>query len=134
MRSQKKKLPKKTDNNLFVKIGRLLLIGVFAYTIFDVARGTYLIHSLRKNGICTEAIVYSRAMGNRTKGGVITKYKFLWKGLEYKGISYSDTKREGKTWFNDKYIIGDTIIVVFFESDPNVNRSNRIVEKDCGCR
>lgn len=133
MKNNNKNPHKKVETNFLVKIGRLLLIVVFAYVVYDVGKGTYSGHLLKENGICTKAVVYKREKGNRGKGDVITKYKFVWNDITYQGISYYDSKTEGKTWFNDKYVIGDTIIVVFLESNPNINKSNTSIGKDCDC-
>lgn len=87
MKNNNKNPHKKVETNFLVKIGRLLLIVVFAYVVYDVGKGTYSGHLLKENGICTKAVVYKREKGNRGKGDVITKYKFVWNDITYQGIS-----------------------------------------------
>lgn len=128
-----KRQRKKIELNPFIKIARILLVAFFVYIAYDIGKGTYSDYFLKKNGICAKAIVYNREKGNRGRGDVVTRYKFVWKDITYKGVSYFDTKTEGKTWINDKYVIGDTITVVFLESNPSINKSNTVIEKDCDC-
>jgi hypothetical protein len=135
-KSKNKNKPIKKEEISFSKIiSWLFMITVFFLCTYEVVRGTRTNHLLRKNGICTKAVVYSRENGLRKNGNTRSSYRFYWNDTEYYGYSTlsSDSRTEGKTWINDKYTVGDTIIVVFLESNPNINRSNTQVEKDCGC-
>ena len=103
--------------------------------LFFGGRQTVINYKLKNHGKCTKAIVYSRnKVGG--KGTVDTKYSFEWKHINYKGSSTSDDKyRETNNVFltEDDLVTGDTIIIVFLESNPEINRSNSFVKKKCDC-
>jgi hypothetical protein len=112
-----------------------LVLLVIGYILYEGGKQTYINYRLKHYGICTKAIVYSRnSVGG--KGTVNTKYSFEWKNNKYIGSSTSDDKyKETDKFFktDNDLIIGDTIVVVFLESNPEINRSNSIVEKNCDC-
>lgn len=112
-----------------------LLILFLGFILFIGGKQTIINYKLKKHGKCTKAIVYSRNnVGG--KGTVNTKYRFEWKNNTYYGSSTSDDKyRETDNFFltEDDLITGDTITIVFLESNPDLNRSNFIVEKNCDC-
>ena len=94
----------------------------------------YINHVLKKQGICTKAVAFKRRKtGSRYGSGNLTEYTFTWKGVIYYGKSYNDTKSYGNSWFPPDYVTGDTIIIVFLENDPDINRSNSLIKKNCGC-
>ena len=105
----------------------LLVLALIAKWSYE----SYINYILGKRGICTKAIVYDRYKGYRFD--VKSCYQFTWKGITHYGKSYSDTKYEEDTGSNDKLIIGDTITIVFLENEPNINRSNSLIKKDCQC-
>jgi hypothetical protein len=110
----------------------ILFLGFFFY---QVGKQTYVNYKLKHYGMCTKARVYSRNKVG-SKGTVDTKYSFEWKNNNYIGSSTSDDKyRETDNFFltEDDLVIGDTLVVVFLESNPDINRSNSIVEKKCDC-
>ncbi len=111
------------------------LILFLGFILFFGGKQTIINYRLKNNGKCTKAIVYGRnKVGG--KGTVETKYRFEWKNNSYNGLSTSDDKyRETDNFFltEDDLLIGDTIVVVFLESNPEINRSNSIVKKNCNC-
>jgi hypothetical protein len=108
-----KNKPKKT---LFFLKNILGIIAVcwLLYTLFENAITNY---RLEKNGIYTKAIVYEKKNVG-AQGTISTRYYFNYKNNKYYGASEWD----------DKVVIGDSIIVFFLESDPNINRSNSLLE------
>jgi len=113
-----------------------ILIIILGWFLYVSGKQTYINYKLKIYGKCTNAVVYSRnKVGG--KGIVDTKYSFEWKSRNYKGSSTSDDKyRETDNFFltEDDLVTGDTITIVFLESNPEINRSNSIVEKDCDCK
>ena len=111
------------------------LILFLGFILFFGGKQTIINYKLKNHGKCTKAIVYSRNnVGG--KGTVDTKYRFEWKNNTFYGSSTSDDKyRETDNFFltEEDLVIGDTIMVVFLESNPDLNRSNSIVEKNCDC-
>ncbi|WP_101690179.1 hypothetical protein [Dysgonomonas massiliensis] len=130
---KKKKRHTNKPKSLMDYVGYALCATVILYIIGKGGYETYINSLLRREGTCTEAIVYDRYRLGK-KGDVVSKYKFLYNGALYEGKSNNDRKTEGKTWLNDKLIVGDTIIIVFLEDSPEVNRSNTLIEKDCECQ
>jgi hypothetical protein len=129
----KQKQTYETSQSLFLKLTFIALI--FITFVYVIGKQTYINYKLENYGICTKAKVVSRnSVGS--KGTVSTKYSFIWKNQKYFGSSTSDDKYQesGNNFLTDDDLItGDTIIVVFLESNPEINRSNSIVEKDCDC-
>ncbi|GEM_PF-1779976 len=113
-----------------------ILIIILGWFLYVSGKQTYINYRLKKYGKCTKAVIYSRNnVGG--KGTVDTKYSFEWKSRNYNGSSTSDDKyRETENFFltEDDLVTGDTIIIVFLESNPEINRSNSLVEKDCDCK
>lgn len=133
-KKMKNKIKTKSKTSFFKRLSKWwFAILVFGYVFYEGGKQTYINYNLNKNGICTRAIVYSRnKVGGR--GKIDTRYSFEWKNNKYSGSSNSDDKyKETDDFFktDDDLIIGDTIIVVFLESNPEINRSNSIVEKNC---
>jgi len=109
-----------------------LFLGVL---LFLDGKQTIINYKLKTYGKCTKAIVYSRKKVGG-KGKVETSYSFEWNNVTHYGSSTSDDKyRESENFFlkEDDLITGDTITVVFLESNPEINRSNSIVRKNCDC-
>jgi hypothetical protein len=116
-------------------IGYLFLVLLIFYVLYEGGYETFINYNLKQKGICAKAVVYNRyTFGG--KGHVSTVYKFVWKNQQYTGKSFNDAKyRQTNRWFktSDDLVIGDTITVVFMESNPNINRSNSVIHKDCDC-
>lgn len=110
----------------------ILFLG---FVLFFGGKQTIINYRLKNHGKCTKAIVYSRnKIGG--KGTVDSKYRFEWKNNTYYGSSTSDDKyRETDNFFltEEDLVIGDSIMVVFLESNPDINRSNSVVDKNCDC-
>ena len=113
-------------------IGYLFPILLFLYVLWTGGYGTYINYNLKQNGICTNAIVYHRYWGHRN---IKTQYRFIWNNQTYEGISSNnaDVKYVHQSIIKEDYVFmtGDTIVVVFLESNPKINRSNAIVKKNC---
>ena len=112
----------KKNNTNKSKIVKLSFGGVFAilcilYIIIEGGSKTIENYRLEKNGICVKALVYDKTpIGS--KGTISIGYYFYFRNNKFYGKSYND----------DKAKIGDTILIFFLESDPNINRSNSILE------
>lgn len=106
----------------------VLFLALVSYGLFLNSQ----VYRLRKKGICTEAVVFHRKYGFRN---VRTNYRFIWNGKTYEGVSTDnlDVKYQSKSIFKSEtiFMVGDTIAIVFLEANPNINRSNRVVEKEC---
>lgn len=111
------------------------LILFLGFIFYFGGKQTIINYRLKNHGKCTKAIVYSRnSIGG--KGTVDTKYSFVWENNTYKGSSTSDDKyRDSENFFltDDDLITGDSIMIVFLESNPEINKSNSIVKKNCDC-
>lgn len=110
----------------------LPILGVIAYL---AGKQTLINYRLRKFGKCTKAYVYSRHHIG-TKGKVETSYLFRWGNREYQGSSNFDDKyrlHANRFKTDEDLITGDSICIVFLESNPELNKSNSFLEKDCAC-
>jgi len=113
-------------------IGYVFITLIVLALIIKAGYESYINHLLQKQGICIKAVVYERkSVGG--KGDILSKYQFKWKNITYYGESEHDTKTKGESWFYDNFISGDTITIVFLENDPDINRSNSQIKKDCEC-
>jgi hypothetical protein len=134
MNSIKSKKKKYTIKNRKHKAGWIIPIVLLLYILGTGGYKTYQTYILKKDGICTNAIAYHRYWGYRT---VNTQYRFAWDSKTYEGEStdHADVRYSYNSIFKeaDMFAIGDTIVVVFLGSNPNINRSNSIVKKDCDC-
>lgn len=93
--------------------GLLLIFGL----LYILGRNAITNSRLNKNGIYTWATIYEKeSVGG--KGVISTKYYF----------TYRRNKFYGESRWDDKVNVGDSIIVFFLKSDPNVNRSNSLLE------
>ena len=114
------------------KIGWIIPIVLLLYVLVIGGHKTYQRYILQKSGICVNAIVYHRYWGYRN---IKTKYRFVWQNETFEGISTAnaDAKYVHKSTFREDYVFltNDTIVVVFLESNPNINRSNAVVKKKC---
>jgi hypothetical protein len=129
----------KSPNNPKYKkwIFRVWMIVLLLVVIWSVGRGTYIRNILENNGKCTKAVVYKRKKQIGSKGHIITYYKFVWKDNTYYGRSPSDTKyRQTDNFFHtsDDLITGDSIMIVFCETNPNINRSARAIKMEDECK
>jgi hypothetical protein len=103
------------DSHLFKIIGIILVVS---YLVTTYVNNTRTINQLNRNGIISKAIVYEKkSIGG--KGVILTKYYFKWKGKKYLGDSQWD----------DDIAIGDSLVIYFLESNPNINRSNTLLNK-----
>lgn len=99
----------------------LLVTSKFGYNVYND-------FILKEKGICTDAIIYKKEITvGRVVGKVMLSYKFIWDDITYEGSYFPpyDSKQV--------FSIGDTISVVFLEDSPQINRSNVIIKKECGC-
>lgn len=126
----------KTKPSVLQRLSKWWFLFLFlGFVLFFGGKQTIINYKLKKHGKCSKAIVYSRnKVGG--KGTVDTKYRFEWNNNTYIGSSTSDDKyRVTDNFFltEKDLVTGDTIIIVFQESNPEINRSNSIVEKNCDC-
>ncbi|MEI7676028.1 MAG: hypothetical protein WCJ03_04545 [Bacteroidales bacterium] len=103
-----------STSNLF-KIGVVIILILWLF--YTVINNTVLNYRLLNSGLRIGAVVYERKdVGS--KGTVLIKYYFLWKGKKYYGESTSD----------DSLKKDDSLTVFFLENDPNINKSHSVVE------
>lgn len=96
------------------------MILFVSYFLFAAIKNTIVNYQLKKRGICTKAYVTGKQrVGSR--GVPYVYYQFSYNNSTYSHYSSYDHKAEE----------GDSIIVVFLESNPKVNRSNSLIEKKC---
>lgn len=135
-RKMKKNNKTKPKTSFFKKLSKWWLVILFlGYFIYTIGEQSLINYKLNHYGKCTKAVVYDRYFVG-SKGTVRTKYKFKLNNNTYTGTSSSDDKfRQTDKFFvtEDDLVTGDTIVVVYLESNPDINRSNYIVEKNCDC-
>ncbi len=110
-----KKNIKQNDCANYIKIGIvvILVLWIFSTVIYNSITN----YRLLNNGIQTSAVVYEKKYVG-SKGTLLTKYYFIWNDKKYYGESTSD----------DSIAVGDSLIVYFFENDPTINKSKRVIE------
>ncbi len=101
----------------------LSLLIVFGFITYYIIKGEIDFNRLKDSGICTKAIVFDKRIPG-VRGIIHTYYRFYANGEKYE--NYSDV--------DDNAEVGDSIIIVYLNSDPSDNRSNQFLEKDCSCR
>lgn len=112
-KSHKLTFPKITMSGLFV-------VALIIYVIIVGGQKTFENYRLKYSGLCIKAVVTSKnKIGSR--GVIHTHYKFSVKGNDYNGYSSDD----------DNALIGDSIIIVYLMLNPNVSRSNSLLEVEC---
>lgn len=109
-------MKRKSMLTIYKKIPIVILILCLLY----IFTKNYIVnYQLRNKGIKAKAIVYEKKHIG-AKGVISTEYYFIWKGNKF----YGDSDIDGK------FGIGDTMVVFFLESNPNINRSNTLLEID----
>ena len=99
---------------MFIKIFWQYLQFVGFYSL---SKNAFISYRLEKKGIYTKAIIYEKkSVGG--KGIISTRYYFNYKNNKYYGSSEWD----------DKAVIGDSLIVFFLDANPNINRSNSLLD------
>lgn len=95
-------------------------LGFFCWAFYVAIQKTIENSQLTREGHCTNAYVLSKK-NIGAKGVINVKYQFNYNGITYYGNSQN----------NDNAEIGDSITIVFLESDPQINRSNSFLKKEC---
>jgi hypothetical protein len=114
---------KKTQHKFRIKDLRCLFDGanklkiavifiVFAVIVYVVFVNQSDYNKLKNSGIRTKGIVFDKKIPGY-RGIVNTYYRFYVKGVSYEENSDDD----------DKIEIGDSIDIIYLESDPRINRS-----------
>ena len=98
----------------------VFLALILVYIIFEGGHKTLENYRLKRKGICVKAIVLEKNHVG-AKGVIYTHYQYIAKGVVYQGISSSD----------DNANIGDSIVIVYLDSDPDINRSNGLLKINC---
>lgn len=93
--------------------GGILCFICFCCFLIKGGYETYNNYRLGRDGICTTAVIYKN--GKRC----YMHYKFQVDGVAY----------YGKEWTSKT--IGDTVSIVYLPSNPKINRSNKIIKKNC---
>lgn len=105
------------SKNRRLSLGAILGIILIIYLSIEGGRGTIEKFKLKRTGIFTKGVIYDRySVGS--KGDICSAYYFY----------YNDQKFYGKSYDDSEVKIGDSIIVAFLKSKPNVNRSNSFLE------
>lgn len=92
-------------------LGYVVIIGLFLFVGYAFLRSIIGDILLKKNGVCTKAVLYMETYGAKT--GYDLGYKFFIGGKEYDGLV---SERGGLK-------IGDTICVVYLQSFPGIHKS-----------
>lgn len=106
----------KKRKSIISVIGYPALIGI-CWLLYLTIDGAFENYKLEKKGIYTWAIIYNKYTVG-AKGTMQVDYSFFYKGSKYEGYSYWDREKQ----------IGDSILVFFLESDPDINRSNSLLK------
>jgi hypothetical protein len=94
------------------------------YIIFQGGHKTIENYRLKRQGICVKAIILEKNHVG-AKGIIYTHYQYSAQGIIYQGISISD----------DNTNIGDSIVIVYLDSNPSISRSNSLLKINCkSCR
>ena len=113
---------KKNGKNIKKRKSIISIVGypaliVICWLLYMFINSAMVNYRLEKKGIYTWAIIYNKySVG--AKGTTQTDYFFFYRGSKYYGYSHWDRKKQ----------IGDSIIVFFLESNPNINRSNSLLK------
>ena len=97
----------------------IILVLLFVY--YGTKR-TIENYQLKRDGKCTYAYIYSKKKEGR-RGLIACYYRFSHNGHIYTLSSVHDDNSE----------VGDSIQIVFLETNPKISRSNTFLEKDCVC-
>lgn len=100
---------------------RKVLIVIFVLFIVIVSgRKTIDNYRLKRNGVCSTAVVVSKKRVG-SKGVIYTYYEYRVDGVKYEDYSSSD----------DAVAVGDSIVIIYLESDPSISRSNSFLKIAC---
>lgn len=103
-----------------LSLGLIFAIAVIMYVLYVGGGKTIENYRLKSNGICIKAkVIYKNKVGG--KGVIYTHYTFMVLNKNYEGYSSDD----------DSALVGDSIMVVYLKSNPNINRSNSLLKIDC---
>ena len=94
-----------------------LIILFIVYIVYCSSMRTYENYRLKKEGICTNGIIYERG----SRSGYFYEFKVEQKYYRGSTTSASDISKE----------IGDSIIIIYLPSDPNINRSQIFLDMNC---
>ncbi len=101
----------------------ILIVVLFSSVIYYGTLRMGTDNKLKSEGICINGLV-NGVQHVGAKGDVATSYQFEVKGKIYEADSYYD----------DDLKVGDSIVIVYLESDPTINRSNNYLHIDCSNR
>ncbi|NRF38186.1 hypothetical protein HQN83_05640 [Pedobacter sp. LMG 31643] len=90
---------------------KILLTLIIMYVLYDVIGPFIGDFFLKRNGVCTKAILTSATVRVRYHKGEL-KYHFIVNGVTYEGNSLE----------SDKSRVGDSICVIYMESKVSTNR------------
>jgi hypothetical protein len=100
-----------------------LIIGIILSLILITAyliRGELSYNNLKDKGKCIKAVVIAKKEAG-SRGAIHTYYKFYVNGIAY--VNFSN--------YDDFVSIGDSIDIVYLESDPQTNNSNTYMKCNC---
>ena len=127
-------MTKMTNKNKSLKTKYGIYLFFLIPLVCYLGYGTYNNIRLKKYGKCTNAVVDYRVRGFRN---VSTYYYFFVDEKKYTGESTAveDTKYISKSHIKgeDVFVTGDTIVVIYLQTNPTINGSNSSVGKDCNC-
>jgi hypothetical protein len=115
----KKEVNKKTVK---IRLSFVTFLGVvfFVYLLLVGGRKTIENFRLKNSGLCINAIVVDKKNVG-SKGVIYTYYQFKVSDRFYENFSTTD----------DDMAIGDSITIVYLKSNPNVSRSNSMLNINC---
>lgn len=100
---------------------RIVYVIWIAFGLLFLIRGTKRTvenYHLKKEGICVQAVVYHKYQAQHKK---VRCYEFR----------VGEKKYRGKTITDHKLKVGDSLTIIYLPSNPEINRSNTVINKDC---
>lgn len=98
-----------------VNIKNIIIYVLCGLMFFVAVKRTIEIHQLRKDGICTKAIIQK-------------KYTERHKQVRIYEFRVEDRVYSGKSIYDRHLDIGDTLDIVYLPSNPTINRSVKSIK------
>jgi hypothetical protein len=115
-----KKNNKRNRSSMRLSLGLIFAAIVTIYVLYVGGEKSIENYRLKSDGICAKAkVTYKNKVGG--KGVIYTHYRFEVSNKSYEGYSSDD----------DSALVGDSIMIVYLKSNPNVNRSNTLLQHPC---
>lgn len=109
-----------------MKVTKIILLLIILYVLYDLLGPSVGDFFLKRNGVCTKAVITSEILRVRYHRGEL-KYLLKVEGALYEGNSLEE----------DKSKVGDSICVIYLKDKPFVNRPEKYFDNEvinCSCR